>query len=251
LLHEANLALVAHPPQRDLARSALERAASAQDPSAASQAYYRLAILDEEDLEFDRALSHYARCMAAGAEGAGGRWADHANGRRQWLLAHSEDGFIPLVRLIRFKADPTLSAERDSVSEFSRDVETFPPGRVRAEARAFIAAALVSPLHRPDDAVPVFRKVTTDPSADFMTAVVAERGLVDALLAAGQIDLAAKEVEEHRSRLDEELVTRVMYLEGRRTLARTVPDAMVAVVVLAAVAYVLVRSRRRRRHGDE
>jgi tetratricopeptide (TPR) repeat protein len=215
-LEEANAALAAQPLQRDAARRALERAAA--DQGAASQAYYRLGILDEEDDEFERALTRYRECLAAKATSSGGHWARNAAKRVQWLSTRSAGNFAPLKRLNGFKRDPALSANPEAVASFARDAEAFPPGIVRSQARTFVAAALLGPLHRPHDAVPVFRQVLTDPAAEGGDLLVASRGLVDALREDGQLDEAVKEAKLRSSQIDAEVMSDLQQRVRRRDL---------------------------------
>jgi tetratricopeptide (TPR) repeat protein len=240
-LEEANAALAAQPPQRDRARNALERAAAAEDQGAASQAYYRLGILDEEDEEFARALTQYRRSLATQPVSSGGHWSRNASKRMQWLAVRSEGNFAPLTRLHRFKRDPALLADAEAVAAFARDTEAFPPGIVRAEARTFVGAAWLGTLHRPHDAVRVFRLVVTDPTADAGTLLVGVRGLVDALLADGQLDEAEKQANLHAVQLEPEVVARVRQLLRRRWLIRSSEMALVVVAGLAAIVLAVRR----------
>lgn len=235
-LAEAHAALAAQPPQRDAARRALERAAAAEDPDAAGEAYYRLGILDEEDDELSRALTDYRRSLGAKSVTAGGAFASEASKRMQWLAVRSEGNYAPLKRLNRFKRDHASSAEAEAIAALARDAEAFPPGIVRAEARVIVATAWLGPLHRVHDAVSLFRQVATDPTADGAALTAGRRGLVDALLADGHLDEAAKEIDVYASELDPDVVSRLQVLVRRRRVLFAARIAFGTFLVLAAVA---------------
>lgn len=245
---EANVALAAQPPQRDAARRALERAtAGADDPAAVSEAYFRLGALDEEEAAFAQAVTHYRQGLAAKPASSGARWARNAASRMQWLSARSEDNFAPLTRLYRFKRDPGLAADPEAIAELARDTEAFPPGIVRAESRVLIATAWLGPLHRPRDAIRVFRLVASDPTADGMSLRFAERGLVDALLADGQLQEAAKDAQVHTAQLEPAVVSRLQQLQRRRILLRGAQIEIVVFVGFSVTRAYLRRKRRARR----
>ena len=247
---EANAALLAQPPRRDAARSALERAtAAADDQAAVSEAYFRLGALDEEDQAFAHAVTEYRQCIAAGPVSSGARWARNAASRTQWLSVRAEGDFAPLARLQRFERDPALAADPAALDALAHDAEAFPPGLVRAEARMLVATAWLGPLHRPRDAGDLFRRVATDPAAAGVNLRFAERGLVDALIANGEIDAASKEARAHAAQLDPELVTRLQRLQRRRTLLRLAPVEVAMFVGCTVVARMYLSGRRRRRPG--
>ncbi|HEX3757945.1 MAG TPA: hypothetical protein VHW23_04545 [Kofleriaceae bacterium] len=246
---EANAALAAQPPQRVAARSALERAtAAADDQAAMSEAYFRLGVLDEDEAAFAQAMNHYRQSIAARPASSSARWARNAASRIQWLSVRSEGDFAPLARLDRFKRGPALAADPAAIDALAHDTEAFPPGIVRAESRLLVATAWLGPLHRPRDAIGLFRRVVTDPTADGMTLRFAERGLVDALIADGRIDAAIQEAQVHAAQLEPEVVTRLQRLQRRRSLLRA---AQIEVAVF--IGFVLVtrvfRSWKRRVRG--
>ncbi len=247
---EAKAALTAQPPRRDAARSALERAtAAADDPAAVSEACFHLGALDEEEAAFAQAMTHYRQSLAAKPVNSGVRWARNAANRMQWLSARSEGNFEPLARLHRFQRDPALAAAPEAIAALARDTEAFPPGIVRAESRILVATAWLGPLHRPRDATRLFRLVATDPTADGVNLRFAERGLVDALIADGQIDVAMKEVQVHATQLDPEVVTQLRRLQRRRTLLRAAQIEVAVFVGFVVVARVYLNWKRRARRA--
>ncbi len=247
---EANAALSAQPPQREAAHSALERAtAAADDQAAVSEAYFRLGALDEEEEAFAQAVTHYRQSIAAKPVSSGARWARNAANRLQWLSVRSEGNFAPLARLHRFQRDPALAADPAAIDALARDTEAFPPGIVRAESRMLVATAWLGPLHRPRDAIRLFRLVATDPTADGMSLRFAERGLVDALIADGQVDAAMKEAQVHAAQLDPAVVTRLQRLQRRRTLLRAAQIEVAVFVGFVVVARVYLSWKRRARRA--
>lgn len=245
---EANAALAAQPPRRDVARSALARAtAAADDPAAMGEAYFRLGALDEEEAAFAQAVTHYRQSLAARPVSSGAQWARNAAKRMQWLSVRSEGDFAPLARLHRFQHTPALAADPEAIATLARDTEAFPPGIVRAESRMLVATAWLGPLHRPRDAIRLFRLVATDPTADGVNLRFAERGLVDALIADGQIDEAVREAHVHAAQLDPAVVTRLQRLQHRRTLLRAAQIEVAVFVGFAVVARVYLSWKRRAR----
>jgi hypothetical protein len=249
-VEEARAALFADAPQRDAARSALRRAiAAADDASAVAEAHFRLGALDEEDALFESALSSYRDCLRVAQAGVGTRWARNAGARIQWLSARSEGSFAPLARLYRIRRDPASAVDPDAIAGFARDAEAFPPGTVRAEARLLVATAWLGPLQRPEDGIVLLRRVTSDASADGTSLRTAERTLVDALLAAGRLDEAAKEARLHTAQLDPQVVARVEELMRRRALRWGGSFGVPAVAALAA-ALALARRGKARAAGS-
>ncbi|MDP9002481.1 MAG: hypothetical protein M3O46_20515, partial [Myxococcota bacterium] len=101
---------------------------------------------------------------------------------------------------------------------------------------------------RPSDAIAELRKVADDPEADPLTASLAERELVDALVASGELREAAAEAHRHSSLLDNRFVRgvdRVMQRRWVRRMAIAVLSAFAGLVVAA-----LLRAQRRRKLGE-
>jgi hypothetical protein len=241
----ANSALAGEPPKRDMARTALLRATTANDdPTAVAEAYFLLGELDEGDSAFPQALVDDRAAIDAAPNT---RWALRASDRIEWLRARSEGEFAPLTRLEKVRRDPEASSDPATVDALARDLEAFPPGPVRVEARMLVAEAWIGRMHRPGDAIRELRVVAEDPKADPLTQRLAERELVDALVATGQIDEAAAEAQAHKNRLDNRFVKQVGRLIVRRTV-RWGSMAVLAAFALLALAG-LVRAAMRRELG--
>ena len=237
----ANAALLAEPPRREEARSALRAAAAASDDAeAVAEADFLLGQLDEADGAFPQALLDDRASIDAAATS---RWAFRASDRIAWLRARSEGDFAPLRRLESVRHDPALSDDPATLQALAREADGFPPGMVRVEARLLVAEAWLGRLDRPDDAIALLRLVTAETKIDALTLRLAERELVDVLVARGRIDEAIAEVAAHPGRLDPKFVQQVKRLRTRRFVALACEGILAAFVMLATFA--LVRASRR------
>jgi hypothetical protein len=238
----ANTALMAEPPRRDEARMALHAATAASDePEAVAEADFLLGQLDEEDGAYPQALIEDRACIDAAPAT---RWAFRASDRIDWLRARSEGDFGPLRRLESVRHDPARSSDPATIDALAREADGFPPGMVRVEARMLVAEAWLSRLHRPDDAIAILRLVTSETKIDPLSLRLAERELVEALIAQGRIDEAIAEATARSSRLDPKFVKQVKRLRTRQVV-RLVAIGVLAAFGLLAVA-ALVRARHRR-----
>jgi len=245
-LKDANAALSASPPRREAAREALSRATAANDdPRAMGEAYLMLGQLDEDDGAFAKAIDDDRAAQAAAPNT---RWALRAGDRIAWIGARAEGGFAPLVRLERVRRDPSISSDPAAIDALARDLESFPPGLVRVEARMVVADAWLGRTHRIDDAITQLRQVVVDPKADPLTGRLAERELVDALASSGRLDEAAAEARTHSSKLDARFVQQMGRLTTRRAVRRGALVVLAAFGVLALVA--LGRAAVRRSLGE-
>jgi hypothetical protein len=239
---EGNAALADHPPRRGDARAAFERATvAADDRVAVGEAYFRMGVLDEEDGAFARALADQRECMA---KAPGTNWARSARLRVGWIAARSEGDFLPLARLQRVRRDPGLADEPAALDALAVEAEAFPPGRVRAEARVFVAEAWLTRADKHEDAMAELAKVARDPSSDSIDAALAHRRILDAFLADGRLDEAASEVS--RSHFDPKVVAEVDRLVRRRALRRVATAELLAAVAAAVVVVARLGRRGRR-----
>jgi hypothetical protein len=243
---EANVALSGAPPRRDVARAALLHATTANDdPRAVGEAYLLLGQLDEDDGAFLKAIDDDRAAQAAAPNT---RWSLRAGDRIDWIRARSEGDYAPLARLERVRRDPSVSSDPAAIDALARDLESFPPGPVRVEARMVVADAWLGRAHRVDDAISQLRRVVGDPKADPLTSRLAERELVDALVGSGRLDEAIAETRSHSARLDARFVQQIQRLVVRRSVRRgaTVVLAMFGALTLLALG----RAAMRRRLGD-
>jgi hypothetical protein len=219
-------------------------ATAATEGEAIAEAHFEKGKLDEDAAAFAQALSEYGAAIAAAPNT---RWALRASDRIDWLRARSEGDFAPLAALERVRHNPELAADPASIEALAGQAEAFPPGTVRVEARMLVAEAWLGRMHRPDAAIAQLRAVSGDPAADPLTARLAERELVDVLVASGRIDEAAAEARSHATRLDARFVRQVSRLLVRRTLRHAALGVLAGFAVLAGLG--VARAARARTLG--
>jgi hypothetical protein len=214
------------------------------DAEATAREWLERGAADEDRLDFARALEDDRACIAAAP---GSEWSARAATRIEWLRARSEGGFAPLARLERVRRDPIAAADPAAIQALQQDAESFPAGLVRTEARMVVAEAWLGRLGRPDDAIAELREIADDPSSDRLTARLAEREVVEALVTRGLVDAAAAEANARPGLLDVRFVHATSRLVVRRALRRASFGLILAFAALTATA--LVRSGRRGRLG--
>jgi len=193
----------------------------------------------EREGAFARALAHYRAC----AGGASPQLARSARGRIAWIEERAEGDFVPLATLARVRREPSALAEPAAREKLSAEVESFPPGRVRAELRLRIAEARLRRDAGSEAALVGLRAVVTDQSSGGSDRVLAERDLVTALLRSGRLDDARQEVEAHP--YDPRSIGEVARRVHRRSLVRAAAGA-VALLALALAAWAYGRRRQAR-----
>jgi hypothetical protein len=161
------------------------------------------------------------------------------------LGARSEGGFGPLARLERVRRDARKSADPREIEALRDDLRSFPPGRVRSEARMLVAESLRHKLARPREAVALFEQIVDDPAADGLTKSLALSELVATLREVGQIDRAVAVLDAHPEMLPG-LRAEVKRLARRETLRRMSQGTL---ALLGAIGVVAV-ARAARRVGD-
>lgn len=226
-------------------RTVLLDATASADPAAAAQAFYRLAELDDRQYEFARALEEYDACIS---QAPSGPFASRAAIRASHLRGHAEGGFAPLVRLERVRRDPSLADDPRAIDALVHDAGSFPPGRVRVEARMLAAEAYLGRLHRTEDALPLLRLAAEDPLADVVIARQAGEQLVDTLIDLGKLDQARLTAEALGPRLDPKALKTIHRLLRRRLAHRLALADLVVVLALAMGS--LAHAARRRALGD-
>jgi hypothetical protein len=207
------------------------------DRRRAGEDQFQLAARDEAVGDYAGALEHYRASLK---EAGSGRLARNARNRIVWIEERSPAGFGPLAALARVRHDPSVLDDPAAGARLAAEAESFPPGPVRSEIRLRIAQAWLRQPMRRAEALDQLRRIISDPSAGAADAVLAERGLVGALLAAGQLDAAQEEVLAHP--FDPTVAADVGRRLHRRFLRRTVE---VGLIVLAALAVPVVARLRR------
>jgi hypothetical protein len=199
-----------------------------------------LGARDEAGGDYARALEHYRASLNASGSG---RLARNARNRIVWIEERSQAGFEPLAALARLRHDPSLLDDPAASTQLATEVESFPPGLVRSEIRLRLAQAWLRQPMRRAEAIGELRRIVSDRSAGAADAVLAESDLVDALLAAEQLDAAQAEVLAHPG--DAIATSKVGRRLHRRFLRRTVEAGLSVLAAFTAVA--LARRRRARR----
>jgi hypothetical protein len=184
----------ARPPDLAAARAHFESAARDADDRTAAEALFFLAELDDAALEFASALARYE---AAAARLPSSRHTPRANSRAHELRTHAEGGFAPLVRLDTVRRSPDLANDPSAIDALAHDAASFPPGKVRVEARMLVIEAYLGRLHRSADAVPLLLLVIDDPHAEVLTARAAASELVSTYTQTGNLESALGVARAH------------------------------------------------------
>jgi hypothetical protein len=215
---------------------------AAETPDAAAEALFTKAEADEAAAAYASALSEYEACVKASPSS---RFVPRCGARADYLRAHAEGDFAPLVRLDHVRHDPALASDAAAIDSLAKDLEAFPPGLVRVEARMFVADAYLARVGRREDGVRELRSVLDDPKVDPLTARQAARELVDAIVASGDVSAAAAEATKDSARLDPRYVKSVQRLVLRRTLDRVAIAMLAAFAALSLASIVLAKRRGR------
>ncbi len=141
--------------------TALELSRS-DDPRVAGMAWFARASIAERRFDFATALEAYRTSVA---RDAGGPYAARALARTEYLAGHAEGDFAPLAALQRVRTSAAMASDATALATLARQVETFPPGPVRAEARLLLGQAYLGRMHRPDVAAPILRALAEDRAA--------------------------------------------------------------------------------------
>jgi hypothetical protein len=121
-------------------------------------------------LRFAEALAAYRAAQAADASAP---CAALARARADDLAAHAEGDFGPLTELETVRRDPRKTADRAAIEALARDLEAFPAGRVRVEARLVVAEAWWQRLGEPERAIAACEAAAADRGGDRLTRALA------------------------------------------------------------------------------
>lgn len=157
------------------------------------------------------------------------------------VFAEVGDGSLS-ARLAQVRSEPDLSNDGPILDALAAEANVAPATALRAEARMVVAEAWLVRLHRTADGLQMLRRVADDPAADSLTARLAERDIVDTLIAEGRITSAAREVRAHESQVDWRFAKQVRKLERRLWFRDAALGELTLFAVLAALA--LVRAQR-------
>jgi tetratricopeptide (TPR) repeat protein len=137
---------------------------------AAAMAAFARAEAAANERRFADAAAAYEAAVAADATAP---CVPAARARLGDLAAHSEGGFAPLAELESVRRDPARMHDRDAVETLARDLEAFPPGRVRQEARLAVAHAFQQDLGDPVRAIAAYEGAVRDVDGDRLLRSVA------------------------------------------------------------------------------
>ena len=210
------------------------------DERARADSVLRQAESEDEKLELASALARYDEGRALDP---GSPRAPRAEARAAMLRAHAEDHFVPYAMLERVRRDPALASEPHAVDELVRAAESFSPGLVRVEVWALAAEAYAHRFGRPLEAEALLRRIVIDERADRIVAQKASRDLVTLCLARGDLAGAEAAVQLAGTRADAKLAKDVRRALRRRSLHHASIIALVAMLVLAARAWVASAKR--------
>jgi hypothetical protein len=196
---------------------------------------------EEHDLAFGAALADYDASIATEPSN---RYALRAAARSRWLRARAEGSFVPLERLERVRRDPSAQHDASTVDALAHDLETFPVGEVRTEARMFVAEAYTS-LHRTPDAERELDALLDDPAGAAPIRAQAAIRLADIAMARGDV-AAAKHAADRVASIDAPLVTQVAHWARRRVIERVA----IGVIALFVIGSAVATAKRARRLGE-
>ncbi len=204
---------------------------------------YTNAEREEKDLAFASALHDYEASVAADPSN---RWVLRSNARARWLRDRSEGDFAPLVRLEKVRRDPSAQHDTATVDALARDLETFPPGEVRVEARMFVAESYLTLIGRPNDGERELDALLDEPvaskaSGDAAIRAQAASRLVDLAMSRGDVASANRAAARAGSGAVQ-LGARVAHWARRRVIER-VCAAVLAVFAIAGCAAAARRLR--------
>jgi hypothetical protein len=195
---------------------------------------FSMAEQEEHDLDLATALDHYDASIAADPSN---RWALRATARARWLRARSEGAFAPLARLERVRRDPSAQHDGPVVDALAKDLETFPPGEVRVEARMFVAEAYATRLGRMADGEHELQRLLEEPEGDPPIRVQAATRAIDIAMARGDV-ANAKQAAEHVAKIEPQLVHRVARWARRRIIERAAVTTLALFVLIGGATAV-------------
>lgn len=170
--------------------------------------------------------------------------APRARARLEDLRAHAEGDFAPLTRLEELRRDPKMAADPRAIEALERDADSFPKGRVRAEARLLSGTAWLGRLGDPSRAIQPLSAVLHDVDADPLHRRLALSQLVEARRALGDLSGAVADVDAFPELLPN--IRDAIHREARRVWIRRGAIALCAsiLVIGGAASFRIARSMR-------
>ncbi len=217
------------------------RLARAGEPRELATASCARADQAARNLHFGEALAAYQAAITADPSAP---CAGVARARADDLAQHAEGGFGPLTELEAVRRDPRRAANPSTIETLARDLDAFPDGRVRAEARILVAEAWWHRLGDPVRAISAFSAAAGDRSGDRLTRAVALSELWTLRRQRGEIREALADVEREPdlSPALTRTVRRAARREGLRAGALAVLGVLAAIGA-ASLARLAVKAR--------
>ncbi len=167
--------------------------AHADEPSRAqAQAHFQQAERAAAEMRFEEAVEAYRKAEKSDPSAP---FAATARVRADDLMQHAEGGFVPLKRLSEIRKIPPANLTPSHIVALEQDMEGFPPGRVRTEARLFIASAYRQYLNDRKGAIAAYERVLLDSGADKLSKSLALSSQVALFREAGELDAALHSTE--------------------------------------------------------
>lgn len=217
--------------------------ARAGTPRARAEAEARFAEAEQaaKERRFGEALAAYRAAIAADPSAP---LAMPARARVDDLEAHAEGGFAPLARLEQVRRDPKRASDRAEIEALAGEAELFPPGRVRAEARLFVAAAWWRRLGDPARAIAPLEAAVADRSGDRLTRALALGELLALRRERGELReaLRATDREPDLAPTARAEIIRLLRREALRT-SSTALLAALAILGAGSIAWLAARAR--------
>jgi hypothetical protein len=229
----------AKPPNKEAAELHLERAAKAADDRTAADALFLLGELADDDMRFGDAADLYE---ASAKRLASGRFTPRALRRARELRSRAEGAWEPLRKLETVRRSESLANDPLAIDALVRDAASFPPGKVRVEARVLAAEAYAGRLKRKDEALPLLELVIDDSNAEPLTARASAEELLAEYLAKGDLTRALALAETHSKILPKTATKDVLRVMRRRTF-RAVAWVDLGVLGLFALLAAVRRDR--------
>jgi hypothetical protein len=211
------------------------RALGCETDAACATALYAMASKEDAALDLALAAEDY---QLVELNDPSSPFVPQARSRAAELHARYEGGFVPLVKLERVRRDPKLASDAGAIDALVRDADGFPEGLVRIESWSLAADAYAGRLGRPNDALPLYRRIVGDPRSDAVRVRDAAREAAAILFAKGDLEAAgalARLPAVHDA--DPGLETRVARLVRRHRVHLASVAVLVATAAMAAAAW--------------
>ena len=192
-----------------------------------------------DELRFEDALREYRASFEADPSAP---VAGRARARERDLAAHAEGGFAPLRMLEPIRRNPLKNRDPSALAELERELETFPEGRVRAEARLVVAEGYWHGLGAPARAIRPLERVLDDPAADALARSIALNELVALHRESGSLDRASELLDRFPD-LAPSLRTTIHRIARRATIGFAAELLLAVVATLGLVAAATIARR--------